>query len=263
MRKYLLTIAVATVFAPPAQAADIPVKATPRVVEVAYTWTGVYFGLNAGGVRSDYDWTFLAPSGGSTAAASQSFDQFIAGLQLGVQWQFNSIVLGAEVAFSTTFEKHKPQASSSCSFPPPFDDRCDATKFSGLFTVGPRVGWAPTNRLLLFGTGGYAQAKLATAIRFGGVGVPPAPGAQPITSSEKAHHGWYAGGGAEFAITPNWSVGVEYQHVDLNAQAHCVGNNCAVPSILNRNVKAEADLVRVRMNLRPDWPRALSPPWGG
>ena len=241
-----------------------PLKAPPAVAEAIYNWTGFYLGLNAGGVRSRLDWTFPFADN-STAATSQRFTEFFGGAHVGLQYQFGSIVLGVEAALSTTRRRNarSPEASSPCAFPAPFDDRCDSRGTRALITAGPRIGWAPTNRLLVFGTGGYAQARLDTAIRFGGVGVPPAPDAQPVDGHDRTHRGWYVGGGGEFALTRHWSAGVEYQHVDLRGGIIVLPPPAVRRLSLTEMSKANIDVVRFRLTLRPDWPQTLSLPWGG
>ena len=38
--------------------------------------------------------------------------------------------------------------------------------------------------------------------------------------------GWTAGGGVEFALTPNWTAKVEYLYVDLGSQS-CPAGSCS------------------------------------
>ena len=54
MRKLsFASLAVATLIAAPAMAADMAVKARPIAVDPSYNWTGFYIGVNAGGFFDD------------------------------------------------------------------------------------------------------------------------------------------------------------------------------------------------------------------
>jgi outer membrane immunogenic protein len=82
-----------------------------------------------------------------------------------------------------------------------------------LFTARGRLGWTPVPQLLLYSTGGLAVARINVTNSFRdfdpfGVGL----GASN-SSSNKA--GWTVGGGAEWMLTPNWSMKAEYLFVDL------------------------------------------------
>ena len=90
-----------------------------------------------------------------------------------------------------------------------FSSRLDA-----LATVRARLGYTfIDNRALLYATGGWAVGHVKNAVTspfFGGKGVTSS------FSSDKWKSGWTAGGGLEYAITPNtWTVRVEALYVDL------------------------------------------------
>lgn len=216
---------------------------------MAQNWTGFYLGGSAGWRHVNSDWDFPTPVG-STTSTSQKFDEAIAGAHLGYQQQIGTMVYGIEVGFNNSLSQGIIKAQSNCSFPAPFDDRCDTKGIDPMFTVGARVGWTATKRTLLFISGGYATAEVSTQIRFGGVGVPPQKSAAPVTSSRERQDGWYLGGGVDYMLTPNWILGLEYLHVDLGSAGHCVGNVCGVASILNRDVDVDADIVRARLSYK-------------
>jgi outer membrane immunogenic protein len=80
----------------------------------------------------------------------------------------------------------------------------------GSFVVGFEGGaswvdWGSINSVTtVLGRGGFAFGRFL-AYGAGGLGV----------EELKTLVGWVAGGGAEFALTDNWSVGVEYLHYDF------------------------------------------------
>src|SRR5690242_13914408 len=81
-----------------AGAADLPVKARPPAVVVAYSWTGLYVGGHVGYGWADKDWS--DPLGPPFAIGSHTATGWLAGAQVGFNYQFGSWVIGAEGQFS-------------------------------------------------------------------------------------------------------------------------------------------------------------------
>lgn len=214
-----------------------------------FSWSGFYFGGSVGWIGNEVDWNFPTPAN-STVQTSQSVDSFVLGGHLGYQQQFGRIIVGLEAGVTGRPFDNFDRKESSCSFPAPFDDRCDLNNVGPLYTIGMRLGYTPTDRWMIYATGGYAYARIETQIRFGGVGVPPPPNAAPVTLTSTGHGGWYIGGGVEYALTHNVILGLEYQRVELDSEGHCVGGICSVPSILNRDVDLSADIVRARLSYK-------------
>jgi hypothetical protein len=99
--------ALITLLASPVMAADMPVKTSlPPPAAPAFSWTGVYFGLNAGWLAADNSMVNQAtPTGveedGLAALATGSFSLgnksgFIGGAEIGYNYQFNNWVAGIE-----------------------------------------------------------------------------------------------------------------------------------------------------------------------
>ena len=74
-----------------------------------------------------------------------------------------------------------------------------------LATLRARAGWAADNTLL-YVTGGFAAAEM----EFGGL-VGPWPYVND--SDTQWTYGWTIGGGIEYAVTENFSVGLEYLYM--------------------------------------------------
>ena len=200
----------------------------------AYTnWSGLYFGGSVGWRWVDVDWNFPAPVAGQITNTSQSFDHGVLGAHVGIQHQFGALVVGLEAGAKTQpVSGQARRESSRCAFPLPFEDRCDTHNVNRLYTLGGRLGWTPASKWLLFATGGYASVEVDTAIRFGGIGVPPSPVAAPVSSGGARHDGWYIGGGVEYMVTKNIIIGLEYQHFDFDTERHCsngIANPCGLP----------------------------------
>jgi outer membrane immunogenic protein len=182
-----------------------PFAYTPERGMLNYDWSGIYVGGHAGGVHAATDWTFTAP----TEAFDQSRQGFIGGAQAGVQKQWGGLVLGAEVAYAWTSLEE-----SSQSILDPGTSR--TSDINNLLLVTGKLGAAYENML------GYAKAGWASAdveLRSSITGGPV------TTTSSGRENGWTAGVGFDYGLTPNISIGVEYDYVRL-----AVGDRDQIPT---------------------------------
>ena len=228
--KFLAAILVASFGATSALAADLPVRTytkAPVYVEPVYNWSGFYIGGNAG-----YGWGRAATDGTQTGTQSVSefiafsgvpragfpvvtplattpvtgranVNGFIGGGQAGYNWQRGTWLFGLETDIQGSGERGSSDVClvAGCAIG------------TGLFTANykldwfgtarGRVGFLPTDRVLLYATGGLA---------YGGVSA-TAPLIPLSWGSTRA--GWTVGAGAEVAIDRHWSVKLEYLYMDL------------------------------------------------
>ena len=209
----------------------------------AQNWGGLYVGANAGWIGKDFDWAFNpAIPGAVNQAYSLSADDTIVGGHIGIQHQWSNFVVGVEAAYSGSVDN---DFTSRPRYGVGSGD--SLVSLGNIFTIGPRLGWAPNNQWLLFVGGGYAGANIKTAGRIPATGV-------LFNETSQFHDGWYVGGGVEFAITRNIIFGVEYQRIDLDTKLHCV-NSCVPSDTNNHDMSATADIVRARLSFklgRPD-----------
>ena len=85
---------------------------------------------------------------------------------------------------------------------------------------------------------------------------------RPSTAAKKAGSGWTAGGGFEFAVSPNITWKTEYLYVNLGSDTHSlvavtaagIGLNIAPASFIVSGRKADFSLARVGLNYRFDPP---------
>jgi outer membrane immunogenic protein len=224
MRKLsFASLAVATLIAVPAMAADMAVKARPIAVDPSYNWTGFYIGVNAGGFFDDA--SSLTPSGlfpanyGASALLVSGGNQsgFTGGGQIGYNWQADHAVFGLEADFNfidrsngtLTVTGLPPTPFGFGAAPNVFHSTLGRSDFFG--TVRGRIGYS-WNRTLLYLTGGLAYTDgghpSATFTNVGGVQY-----ANFTTSSRSV--GYTVGAGLEYAWTNNWSVKAEYLFVDF------------------------------------------------
>lgn len=209
-------------------AADLPypVKAEPVQVFVpAFSWTGFYLGGNAGyawGESKATDVLFFDSIGGVYTPGGLyagndvklgNMDGWVAGGQIGYNYQFtNNVVVGIEADFQWT------GAEDSRSFYATVDGPYYQTnaELEWFGTVRARLGYA-FDRLLVYGTGGFAYGKVSgstTVMGLNGAGAPDFTTAAS-GSYDKVNTGWTLGAGLEYAITDNWILRGEYLYVDL------------------------------------------------
>lgn len=174
-----------------------------------YNWTGLYAGVNAGGVRShsDITWTTddssIATALADAATGKLTTSGFTGGGQIGFNLQSGSLVYGIETDFNYTGVK-----GDRDSVPVGFTNAMRTTVQSDwLWTTRGRFG-ATFDRTLVYATGGVAVANVKFADQVGISNL-------FTNSSDTTRVGWTVGGGIEWAFDPAWSVKAEYLYVDL------------------------------------------------
>jgi outer membrane immunogenic protein len=231
IKSMLAGAALVAVVAGSAQAADMPLKARPVPVPV-YSWTGFYGGFNGGYAWSgDRTNTFtpadpLAQSqtcGGGTCPlpASSKLNGGFGGLQAGYNWQLNPYFLaGLEADFQGSAIRGDA-VNPTFQLAGAFAQIQAEHKVTWFGTVRGRLGFLPTDRLLIYGTGGFAYGRVeansvltanGSAAFLFGFGF-DCIAATPICfagNSTRTATGWTAGGGFEFALSQNISLKAEY-----------------------------------------------------
>ena len=234
MKRILLAAALALAAGGQALAADLPQPAPPRapatyvpVPVPVFSWTGIYVGVNGGYAFGDSSWT----TPGLTPTGNFSTSGYLVGGTLGGNYQWGQFVLGIEGDWDWTNMSGSP-GLSACSGP--FSTAC-TTQSDWLATVRGRAGYA-FDRILIYGTGGGAFGNVQAAYS-----------TLPFSSSTQM--GWTAGGGVEFAFTPNLTAKVEYLYVDLGNQSCAVGN-CSLPGSSATTVTFTENIVRAGINYK-------------
>jgi outer membrane immunogenic protein len=219
-----------TLLASPVMAADLPVKTSlPPPVAPAFSWTGVYFGLNAGWLGADNSMVNQATPGVDTGIDVQDLatlstgdfslgkkSGFIGGAELGYNYQFNNWVAGIEADIQGIAGQAVNGSITSTSglLSSTLTGSMD-TRWLG--TLRGRLGFLPAPTLLVYGTGGLAYSEISAS-----TSLTQSDGSNSFTGNGTGGDGfaelvtgWTAGGGVEWMFTQNWSVKVEYLHYDL------------------------------------------------
>ena len=245
MKKFLLGTVALVAFAAPAAAADLAArpytKAPPPMIATVYDWSGFYIGVNGGWGTSQNCWTNTAAGGVAVAPATEGChdaDGGTVGGQIGYRWQAGNWVFGLEA--QGNWADFNGSNASLVAVPAINRSKIDAF---GLFTG--QVGYA-ANNVLFYVKGGAA----VTDNRYEGL-----VSGTVIDRSEQTRWGGTVGAGVEYAFAPNWSFGVEYNHLFMGTQNYNfrgVGGFAGF-NVRNDDIKQDADLVTARVNYR----------WGG
>jgi outer membrane immunogenic protein len=194
MKCFLISSAALALMSSAAFAADLPVyEAPPEMVAptpVVSNWSGFYVGLHGG-----YGWADLDDDDDGVDFGDADLEGAVIGGQIGVNWQWNMFVLGVEGDASWSGINDEDDFD-------PADGDVETIGYDWLASVRGRLGlgW---DRFLVYGTGGVGFAD------FDDDGIDP-------DGDDDVDIGWVAGGGAEFLVTDNVSVGAEYLHYEFD-----------------------------------------------
>jgi outer membrane immunogenic protein len=217
MRKLLLgnLAALAMIVAGPALAADLPIKAPAPFAE-RFSWTSCYLGGHVGGGFAKKAVTDPAQlvqdsflGAGSTidvTTVNPAPSGAVIGAQIGCDYEFpSSFVIGIEGAASGSTVRGSKNVVLPLGNP---DVALVQANTDFLASLTGRVGYAFDN-VLVYARGGAALAgdKFEVSGAFTGL---------PFDfRGLDDRFGWVVGGGVDWAVTPHWSVNVEYDFYDF------------------------------------------------
>jgi len=247
--------AVALSLSAPASAADLAArpytKAPPPVVAAIYDWSGFYIGINGGGGSSHKCWDLITlPSGVAIPATREGCHNATGGTiggQIGYRWQTGQWVFGVEgqgnwADFSGDNISLVFPGSATVT-----GDR-NRSRINSFGLITGQVGYA-WNNVLFYVKGGGAVVGDKYDI-FAAPGTPFA--GVRLSSASETRWGGTVGAGLEFGFAPNWSVGVEYDHIFLGNRNISFATPAGVFDGTDR-ISQNVDMGLVRVNYR----------WGG
>lgn len=271
---FFATSAIAVLaMAAPAGAADLPIRKAPVYkappAAVVTSWTGCYAGGHVGYSWSDWQDNVVPGARATTLNpiadpgdpivfgynGSFKTDGFAGGLQFGCDYQYGVIVVGlvSDISWTSQSQTSNPFAIVPVN-PPISSDEFAHVKLEAFGTARARVGWAYSNNFLFYATGGLAWARAQVSYN-GQVANGGAPLASFAVSDETYHIGWALGVGVDYRFGSNWTVGVEYLHLDLGNANYRFGNT--FPNVTSTealgsgtNFDLRTDIVRVTANYR-------------
>jgi outer membrane immunogenic protein len=225
MRRQILLASVGAIaIAGSAYAADLPYRGPPPVYlppPPIFTWTGIYIGGQVGYAWGRDNVNLAGPFGPPDADGDDFFDSafsfspkgVIGGAHVGYNLQIPSwnwfsssgVVIGLEGSVDGTSQRTTQLVGA---FPPFFQGLVDVkTPVQGSIRARLGLAW---DRVLIYATGGAAFEDLTIAYN-----TLPLGGLDQITSTRS---GWTVGGGLDYAITNNWSIGGEYRYSDFGSR---------------------------------------------
>jgi outer membrane immunogenic protein len=244
VKKLLLGAVGLIAMATSASAADLaarPYTKAPPMVAAIYDWSGFYIGANGGWGTSHKCWDFVDAAGVFVAAEGcHDASGGTVGGQIGYRWQAGTWVFGLE-AQGNWADFHG--SNRSLAFPAFVNDsKIDAF---GLFTG--QIGYAANNALFYVKGGAAVVSDRFRSFSF-------ATGQQVVNTIDDTRWGGVVGVGLEYGFAPNWSVGVEYDHIFLQDRTFTFINNGVVAvagTVFGRDrISQDVDLVTVRLNYR-------------
>jgi len=238
--------AIALCLSAAASAADLGappyMKAPPPVVAPVYDWSGFYVGVNGGGGSAHTCWNFITdenhvPVFPVGVEGCHNATGGTAGGQVGYRWQAANWVFG--------IEGQGNWAAASLFLPTDNRTRIDAF---GLVTGQVGYAW---NNVLLYAKGGGA----AVGDKFNTFDV--TSGGLPLSSGSDSRWGGTAGGGIEVGFAPNWSIGVEYDHIFLgNRNVGFTAHAGIFDGVDNVTQNVDVGLVRLNYHWGGPWLRS-------
>jgi len=221
-------------------------KAAP--VAAPTSWSGLYFGAQAGWSWSDVESDFVTAAGVPLGFNdSVHHDAGIVGGQIGIQHQFGHIVVGIEA--SSAFAYNDDYANVNC----PNELRTCGKRLENVLSVGPRVGWA-MGKWMPYLTGGYASAHYGHKSFDNGF-----PNVTNVRQFGDRFSGWYVGAGVDMALAQGWTVGLEYRHYDFDSETIETFLPTGIATGEFRNVEPTLDTVAVRVSWKLGRPEPAKP----
>ncbi|MFK4507431.1 outer membrane beta-barrel protein [Bradyrhizobium daqingense] len=240
--------AVALGLSAPASAADMAArpytKAPAPMVAAIYDWSGFYIGINGGGGTSHKCWDFVTPvTGVLVGEGCHNAVGGTVGGQVGYRWQSTNWVFGLEGQGNwADFSGDNISGLTGLR---------DRSKINAFGLITGQVGYAWNNVLLYVKGGGavvgdrYRSYDVVTGLEF--------------DRASETRWGATVGAGVEFGFAPNWSLGVEYNHIflgDRTLNFTGSGNFLIAPlGVVTRSerISQDVDIALIRVNYR----------WGG
>jgi outer membrane immunogenic protein len=210
MKKIALATTALFMLTGAASAADLaarPYTKAPVPVAAVYNWTGFYIGVNGGG-GSAHTCADIVALGGfpvvpAAAEGCHNATGGTVGGQIGYRWQAANWVFG--------LEGQGNWADFSGDNIGLFTGDRNRSRIDGFGLITGQIGYA-WNNVLLYVKGGGAVVgnKFDTFIGPGFVGA-----GTLLASANETRWGGTVGVGLEVGFAPNWTVGLEYNHLFL------------------------------------------------
>jgi outer membrane immunogenic protein len=245
MKKIALAATALIIGTVSASAADLAArpyaKAPPPAIVAMYNWSGFYAGINGGwgSSRNRWDEVSVAPFislGGHDATGGT------VGGQIGYRWQAAQWVFGVEA------QGNWADFQGSNALPAPAAAISNDTRIDAFGTFTGQIGYA-ANNVLFYVKGGAAVTSNRYREFLTGTGV-------LVTNTvDDTRWGGVVGAGLEYGFAPNWSAGIEYNHMFMQDKTYnfiSTGVVLAPAGTLfaTNRIRQDVDVVTARINYR-------------
>jgi outer membrane immunogenic protein len=173
-----------------------------------FTWQGFYGGVNIGGA-----WAHTTITDNATGASFSSGtpSAFVGGGQIGYNFQFGPVVLGVEGFFDGIAGNNNNRNTSNIIIGANGNSFQATARTSWVGSIAGRLGFAAAPNWLVYGKGGGAWVGYHADL----TDITTAT----TVSTSGSRSGWLAGGGVEWAFSPNVSAKLEYDYIGLQTRS--------------------------------------------
>jgi outer membrane immunogenic protein len=243
-----------------ARASDMPIKSNLSSPVIPSGWSGFYLGANGGGgwERQTFDQSFFLPvefgffpPGPPNLITTISGNGGVFGGQFGYNWQpFANWIAGIEADIEGTTIKGITSKTNFNPALPSLDTNRLETKIRDLGTMRAKIGFAPLETVLVYGTAGLAWGRVTSTLSLSSSPSLFAP-LPPFFVGTVTQLGWSAGIGADWRLAQNLILGVLYLHYDLGSGPQtvtAVASNGSVDANTLPNSTVRVDSVTARLS---------------
>ncbi|MBR1226294.1 MULTISPECIES: TonB-dependent receptor domain-containing protein [unclassified Bradyrhizobium] len=234
---------------------------SPRMLDAAWNWAGIYAGGNVGYVGGravtsavfSEDATGLPFDGGRlfSTRGTASF-----GGQAGYNWTSGRLVAGIEGDFE--YRNQRGRNTTNCAGNvcnaalAPLDAPVTASldyQLGWVASVRGRVGALVSPGLLAYVTAGVPFGKITTSASVAGFDNAGAATTAAL-DTDTYRFGWAVGGGLETRLAGNWTGKLEYLHMDFGSVRSTPATAANTAVAFDSNTRVTSDGVRVGVNYK-------------
>jgi outer membrane immunogenic protein len=230
-------------------------------------WSGFSVSVGGGAAKTDTDlnvdtsnsdqlvifpiFTVIGQALGHSQASEDQWNGF-GTVQAGYNQRFGNFVVGAFGDFD--FYPNHPDAAASNTingtvslfFTIPIANYASVisnVELEHTWSVGGRVGYLVAPNALLYGLGGYTQAKFdGQVVLTYGNGAPFGPGPQVSLSVPDELRGYFIGGGGELKVDDHIALRLEYRYANYGGDTSSASANTSSPGLTqSASVQAHLD----------------------
>ncbi len=246
-----------TIVSGAAMAADLPARVAPPPYIAplpVFTWTGAYFGINAGAAFDNKE-KFVTPTSttGGFGSTRLSDSGFTAGGQIGYNYQFGA---GSGVVVGLEADAEYMDTSKSINVVGTTGNTTYRSGLDFLGTARGRIGYA-FNQFLVYGTGGFAYGNVNSRLVSYG---PNGTTVNTIGSRSGFNTGYVYGGGIEYALPTSSflnffhssavTLKAEYLRYQLDSSNLQDGGAGTIVLPAGVKVKNEGNIARIGLNYK-------------